>query len=77
METRILHWMTMPDAPDLISGVDPLSCTDKHKARRIMRLVSINLHKNVTAYIQAGLQYTCGSDQENDWPVVGIRERCA
>jgi hypothetical protein len=33
METRILHWMTMSDAPDLISSVDPLSYTDTHKAR--------------------------------------------
>ena len=30
---RIMPWMTMPDATDLISGVDPLSCADENKAR--------------------------------------------
>ena len=77
MEIRIMHGMTMPDATDLIPGVDPLSCTDENKARRIMRIVSISLHKNVTADIQADFQHMRSSDHENDWPVVGIRERCA
>ena len=77
MEMRLMPWMTMPDATDLISGVEPLSGTDENKARRIMRIVAINLHKNVTADIQADFQYMCSSDHENDWPVVGIRERCA
>lgn len=77
MNIRLMPWMTMPDATDLISGVDPLSSTDENKARRILGLVSINLHKNVTANIQADFQYVCGSDHENDGLVVGIRERCA
>ena len=54
--------------------LDPLSFTDENKARRILRIVSINLHKNVTAYIQTDFQYLCGPDHEDDWPVVGIRE---